>query len=111
MTILEAYTSLTSYPVNDATLSRLLLDRGLTGADEYTAEIGNSEAFQLARADLYDWLAGGASTIKEQDSQMTISDTQRELYIQMSQRIYSKYNDPKVADSETYGYVGEFINQ
>ena len=111
MTILEAYTSLTSYPVNDATLSRLLLDRGLTGTDEYTAEIGNSEAFQLARADLYDWLAVSANSVREQDSQITINDATRALYVKMSQRIYSNYDDPKAADSETYGYVGEFINQ
>lgn len=111
MIILEAYTSLTSYPVQDATLSRLLLDRGLTGTDDYTAEIGNSAAFQLARADLFDWLAGSANSMKEQDSQITISDAQRELYIQMSQRIYQKYEDPKAAESDTYGYIGEFINQ
>ena len=111
MTILEAYTSLTSYPVQDATLSRLLLDRGLTGADTYTAEIGSSAALQLARADLFDWLATSASSVKEQDSQITISDTQRELYVEISQRIYNKYDDTKAANTDTYGFVGEFINQ
>lgn len=51
MTILQALKARFGYPVSDAFFQSVLIGRGLSPDDTYTAEVGESSCFQLAWMD------------------------------------------------------------
>lgn len=106
MTILEALQSATNYPVPVNAIERFCLDRALTSSTTFTAGISQSQGFQLALADVYFWMYG-APSISEQN--ISLSVVQRENYLNMANKIYGQYDDPKFSGSK-YGFVGEDWN-
>ena len=51
MTVLEALQAKVSYPLGAAFFETILIERSLTGTDQYTATIAKSKKFRLATAD------------------------------------------------------------
>lgn len=73
MTILEALKARFNYPLSDALFQSILIGRGLSGDDPFTAEVENSPAFNLA------WMDGlimllTVPNITEGDLSITLSD-------------------------------------
>ena len=108
MTVLQAILSINIYPIPNNTVERFCIDRGLDKDDEYTKTIGSSQAYELATADTYHWLHG-APSIVEQESGVNNAIAIKENLLDMANKIYAKYDDPKFSGF-TYGFVGEDWN-
>lgn len=91
MTNLQALQSTVSYPVSDNTFNRLLLDRGLNPADAYS---GKSQAFDLAKADLYKELVASANI---SEGGFTVSISEKAQLKDLANEIYGQYNEPLIA--------------
>lgn len=57
MTTLEAVKGISNYPIPQRTLNEIAVARGLDLTKEATQEILLSSEYQLAKADLYNWLS------------------------------------------------------
>lgn len=105
MNIAAALLSLTPYPVPQSTVSRILLDRDLIEAADYTKNIGISPEFELAQADLFIWVAT-AHNFSEQDVSFSLGAGIKEELVAKGNAIYAKYGDSKLV-GRTFGYIGE----
>jgi len=103
MTIYQALTSVTKYPIPSSFIERIGIDRGLTIADDYS---GLNQSIELATADVYMFLYG-APDLKEQEVSITQAD--RDNYLKMANQIYGKYDDPNFSGIR-YGFIGESLN-
>lgn len=108
MTISQALLSLNNFPIPDLFIEKVGIERGLIVEDSYTLEIGNSESFELATADVYLWLSKHAN-ITEQEVSINNLQSIKESFLDLANSIYSKYNDPKF-NGRTYGFIGENYN-
>lgn len=108
MTILEALTSLNSFPIPINAMEKACVDRGLTSSEDYTALIGISEAYELATADIYMWLYGQPSLVEQEVGINQLLEVKKG-FLAFANRIYAKYNDDKFSGN-TYGYIGENFN-
>lgn len=108
MTILEALQSINTFPVDELYLQKVCLDRVLTYFDAYTKVIGESEAFQLAMADTWFWLAHHPSIV-EQEVGINNAQAIKENMLNKANQIYKEYDDPNYS-GKTYGFVGESFN-
>lgn len=94
MTLLEALKSTVGYPVPDVTAETLALKRGLVVMNDGNAIVAtqallDSKEFELATADIYNWLVTTPS-IKE--GGYSISMTEKEQLKALASGIYSKWN-------------------
>lgn len=85
MTNLEALSASCNYPIDTLKLQKILIDRGLSDSVDY---VGLSEAFELAKADLYVLLVTSAN-ISEGD--FTVSANEKALLIDLASGIFVKY--------------------
>lgn len=106
MTVLDALSSINTYPIPVNTIEKICIDRGLTSSDPYTKEIGESEAYELANADVLLYLYT-APDLKEQNVSITQGD--RDNFLSSANFIYGKYEDPKFTGI-TYGFIGDSFN-
>jgi len=106
MTIKEALTSLVQYPIPDANVEKIGVDRGLTLTEEYTTTIAESDAYRLAEADLFMYMFT-APDLKEQEISITPAD--RKNYKNRANRVYGELNDPAFS-GRRYGLIGENYN-
>lgn len=97
MTNNAALQSTTSYPIVADAIERLLVDRGLLPADVYS---GKSQAFDLAKADLYKELVAGAS-ITEGGYSVSLSD--KKSLLDIANSIYVQYSEPTIAQPTIKG--------
>lgn len=88
MTNNAALQSTTSYPIVADTIERLLVDRGLVPADVYG---GKSQAFDLAKADLYKELIAGANIT---EGGYSVSITEKTQLLNIANSIYAQYSEP-----------------
>jgi len=89
MTNLEAIkATIAGYPLSDNAYSKALTDRGVISSGTYS---GISEAFELARADLYVTLATGVN-ISEGGYSISVSD--RDSLLDIANSIYAKWSYP-----------------
>jgi hypothetical protein len=77
------------YPIEDDTLEKVLLDRGLIASDEYNP-VENKKAVDLAKADLYVTLVT-AATGSEGGFSFSLSDKQ--LLLKQAGVIYGQYGE------------------
>lgn len=105
MTIGQALSTLTPYPVPDLTISKITVDRDLLISETYTKSIGESQLFELATADLYSWV-GTAHNISEQGISISLPQDIKNEYMTKANAIYQKYSDSKFS-GRTYGFKGE----
>jgi hypothetical protein len=108
MTVLEALSTLNSFPVPDLAIEKVCLDRELELNGTYTKLVGESQGFELATADLYVWLANTPNIVEQAVGISNSAETKKELMDQANQ-IYGKYDDVKFTGI-TYGFVGENFN-
>lgn len=91
MTNQSALQSTTTYPVHADTITRLLVDRGLLPDDTYA---GKSQAFDLAKADLYKELIAGANIT---EGGFTASLSEKAQLTALANSIYAQYNETLIA--------------
>lgn len=88
MTNLEALKSVSlGYPVDANTLERILIDRGLTSAEDYA---GKSKAFDLAHADLLVSLITAASM---SEGGFSVSVSEKSSILKVASGLYEKHGE------------------
>lgn len=103
MTISQTLASISTYPIPAASIEVIGTVRGLTVSGTADSAVLTSQAYELAKADLYMWLYT-APDLKELDSAVTQAD--RAAYLRAANVIYAKYGDP-ANSSRKVGFVGE----
>ena len=106
MTISEALISLNSFPIPSSLIERVGIDRELTITDDYTKTISIKEGFQLAIADVYQWLSVHLD-IKEQEVSFSQNEESKKRFASMANDIYYKYGDEKYTGKGVRGFIGE----
>lgn len=93
MTILEAIKEAVGYPISDNRANMTLIKMGFTGASEATSAVLNSKEFELATADLINWMIT-APDISEGGYRLSITD--KKSLRQIASGILSKWgvSDP-----------------
>jgi hypothetical protein len=97
MTNNAALQSTTSYPIGADAIERLLVDRGLEPADVYA---GKSQAFDLAKADLYKELVAGANIT---EGGYSVSLTEKAQLKDLANAIYDQYGEALIAQPTVKG--------
>lgn len=95
MTIIKALKSKFNYNLPDSFFESILIDAGLNGESEYTQEIGNSEAFQMAWAN---GLVALITTPNITEGDYSISLADRASIIKLINWIYGRWNIPQIVD-------------
>lgn len=100
MTTLIALKSSVNYPLEDANVEPLLIKRGLDGGADFTSDIANSRAYELAYADVLRFVVtmvnlqqGGSVT---QASVRSLAGTANAIYRKWGESVIGD-----VADTET----------
>lgn len=106
MTISESILSLTGYPVPSALLEQSCIKHGLYGQEEVTAEILSSPAYQLVKADVYEFLAG-APNVTQNSVSFSFSQDQRDYFLSLSRSIRDDLGYSEARTGQQYGYMGE----
>lgn len=106
MTILDALKSVTNYPIQDNTIEKICVIRGLVSSTTLTLEIAKSEAYELAEADIYLFLYT-APSVSEQEVSFNMQD--RNSFLSLANKIYSKYGDANFSGN-SFGFIGENFN-
>lgn len=106
MNILSALLTICIYPIPTDVIQKICIERGLNPSDIFTLLIAETQAFQLAKADVYLWLFTSPD-IKEQEIAFTQAD--RDNFLYLANVIYYAWDDPKFSGNN-YGFVGENFN-
>jgi len=109
MTVQEAILSITLYPCPSNTITKVLLDRGITSSDTYTKAIGEKDAFRLSCADLLIFISENPSTIREMDSSIVLSDSILENIRNKANKIYSELEPDSLDANDVWGFIGTKI--
>lgn len=108
MTISEALIALNIYPIPGITIDKFIIDRELTGTNEYTKIIGGSQGFQLASADIWMWLHDSPSIVEQEvgiNSAIAIKQNLKDR----ANSLYHLYEDSKFS-GKLVGNRGEAWN-
>ncbi len=108
MTIKESLKSINIYPIPDNAILVICVDRELDSGVDYTKVIGESEAYQLAKADTSFYL-GTSPNIVEQEVGINSAIAIKQRLLDEADRIYGIYDDPKFSGN-TYGFIGDDYN-
>jgi len=108
MTLKESLKAANNYPIQDNTVEKFCIDRGLDGATTYTKLIGESVSYQLSLADCYHFLATNTN-FSEQEVSIELPEKARQELLNSANAIYGLYGDPKFSGN-TYGFIGENWN-
>lgn len=100
MTTLEALKSKVKYPLSEAFFQSVMIERGLTGSEDFTQEIALGKAFQLCRADC---LIGQVDAPQIQEGSVSISLTDKSNFIKLANTIYGQYGEPLIGESAAAG--------
>lgn len=103
MTIKDSLSGITNYPIPPTVIENAVEDNGLDDTAIATQEVRASKLYQLALAEVYDFLAT-APTVQQSGVVITISDSQRLIYSDKAQSIRSKFD---IEDDTVYGYQDE----
>lgn len=107
-TILEALKGINAYPIPFRTLVETAEGRGLSLADEATAEVLAGKAFRLATADLLLWLSL-APNISQGGQSFSFSEDQRQQMRNRSDAIVEEVDPDAGKVSGIYGYKGSSL--
>lgn len=88
MTNKEAIISSLIYPVQDATVTKMLIDRGMDGDADYT---GTTREYELAFADIVSLTATAPKSVSE--GGFSISPADGAQLQALANRIYKKYGE------------------
>lgn len=104
-TVLESLKGVNAYPVPLRTLVEVAEARGLSLTAEATKEVLDSEAYNLAVADLLLWLSI-APNISQGGQSYSFSEEQRTQLRNRANALFAKYGDDGAASKPIYGYKG-----
>ena len=99
MTIVETLRTLSAYPIPRTTLVAIAEARNLRPEDEATS----SDALNLAKGDVYMWLAV-APDVSQGGQSFSFSDEQRKHFRQMAHAMYAEVGVART--STIYGWKG-----
>lgn len=105
LTILDALSGITSYPIPPHAIASVAEMRGLTLSSEFNARVGSYAEYRLAEADLYEWLAT-APDINIEGLSYSLSDTQRELFKMRAGQLRAENGEKAQDDRVKFGYKG-----
>jgi hypothetical protein len=108
MTIVQVLLSINTYPIPDNTAERICIDRGLVGSDAYTQAMGQTQAFELATADIY-WYLSKQPSLTEQEVGINQALQMKKDFLDAANEIYARYTDSKLSGT-SFGFVGENYN-
>jgi len=108
MTVLESLLSVNIYPVPVNVIERICVDRTLTSSSTYTKELGASQAFRLAYADILKWLHDAPSIVEQEVGINNAISIQKDM-LDEANGIYAEYDDPKFS-GKIIGFIGENWN-
>lgn len=75
-TILDSFKGINAYPIPQRTITDIVEGRGLSATDEATNEVRKSAKYNLAKSDLYKWLAS-APNIAQGGQSYSFSEPER----------------------------------
>lgn len=104
-TVQESLKGVNAYPVPLRTLIEVAEARGLSLTAEATKEVLDSEAYNLAVADLLLWLSI-APNISQGGQSYSFSEEQRTQLRNRANALFAKYGDDGAASKPIYGYKG-----
>lgn len=105
VTVLESLKSVSSYPVPQATLTRVAGRRGLPLNAEATVSVLSSQTYRLAEADLMKWLAK-APNVSEGGVSFSFSSDERKSFNSEAESVYAEYGEGEQIE---YGYIGDSL--
>lgn len=105
LTVLDALSAITSYPIPPHTLHSVAEVRGLSLSSEFTASVGNSAEYHLAEADLYEWLVA-APDINIEGQSYSLTDAQRELFRMRAGQLRAENGEIAQDKRVKFGYKG-----
>lgn len=105
MTILECLKGINAYPIPQRTLNEYALRRGLSLSDEATQEALTGAAYNLAQADLLQWLAD-APDVTQGGQSYSLTEDQRTQLRRRAAALAEQYAEASQTTIRTYGYKG-----
>ena len=94
------------YPIPSATLMSIATRRGCNLSDTATQEILASASFNLALADVYNWLSL-APEVTQGGQHFAFTDVQRQNFDNRAQGLYTQLAADDSAQVTIYGYKGD----
>lgn len=109
MTISESLISLNPFPIPSSLIEKIGIERELTVTEDYTLVVSQTQAYELATADVYFWLSK-QPILKEQEVSISQATEIKQQFLDDANAIYKKYDDSKYTGKGTYGFIGESFN-
>lgn len=101
-TILSALKDEIHYPVPDGFLENKLIKRRLSGADEYSSTVANSNDFQGVLADCY---IGLLDAINFSEGDKNVALPYRDLLLKKANAIYKAIGEQTISDETPTVYI------
>lgn len=106
MKVSELLKSVNNYPIPANVIMEAGIRHGISPDDEADKEVLASEAYNLAKADIYEYLAG-APNVSQNGISFTFTDEQRSYFLSMASSIRREWGVTDLASGQGYGYMGE----
>lgn len=104
--ISELLRSVNSYPIPANIILEAGIKYGLDIEADATPEILQSNEYNLAKADMYKYLAG-APNISQNGISFTFTDEQRNYFLSIASSIRGEWGVTDLVNGQGYGYMGE----
>lgn len=106
MKVSQLLQSINAYPIPANIIMEAGIKYGLDIEAEATPEIINSSGFNLAKSDVYSYLAG-APNVTQNGVTFSFSEDQRKYFLNVSANIRGEEGVEDPTSGQKYGYVGE----
>lgn len=104
LTIVEALKRISSYPIPQATVLSVMASRGLSEGEVFTPEVQKRKEYNLATADLLNWLSL-APNVSQGGQSYSFSSEERKYMRQQASLLYDEFEDESPKKT-IYGYKG-----
>ncbi|WP_010416073.1 hypothetical protein [Anaerophaga thermohalophila] len=110
MTVKEALTGLSGYPIPGAALENIASKRGLDLGVSVNTETRTSSAFRLSEADVLMWLSM-APSISEEGVNISLSEVEKRRFKDMANIIYQELGDSAYQPNirQVFSYEGDDV--
>lgn len=105
MTAKEALKALNAYPIPSQVIDAILVKRGVSATAEYSQNLASGDAYRLATADVYKWLAA-APNVSQGGQSYSFDAKARAEFNSAATRIYNDLGTEDDKASVAYGYRG-----